>query len=320
MSESNEITINIRCTNGDKYSVKTTLNTTVEAFKLLVEEVSSIPAAQQRLIFSGAVLKDHQTLESVKVSDGVSIHLVKGVAKKSAPAGNAAPSSSTTTGNSGASSQASSSAPPQSSSSQPTGPAGVPPVNPFAAFAGGAPGAGAGAGAFGLPPGVDMAQVMQMMNDPAVQQMMQQMMSNPQLMAQMMQNNPYLAGMGQQNPMMQQMMQNPAMLQSMMGGGAAGAGAGAGAGASGAGAAGAGAGAAGAGAPDLASLMAQMGSMGAMGGSPSPAASTQPPEERFASQLIQLGDMGFVDRDQCIQALLQTNGNVQAAIERLLSQ
>ena len=49
------------------------------------------------------------------------------------------------------------------------------------------------------------------------------------------------------------------------------------------------AGAAGAGAPDLASLMAQM---GAMGGSPSPAASTQPPEERFASQLIQLGDMG----------------------------
>ena len=129
-----------------------------------------------------------------------------------------------------------------------------------------APGAGAGAGAFGLPPGVDMAQVMQMMNDPAVQQMMQQMMSNPQLMAQMMQNNPYLAGMGQQNPMMQQMMQNPAMLQSMMGGGAAGAGA-----------------------PDLASLMAQM---GAMGGSPSPAASTQPPEERFASQLIQLGDMG----------------------------
>lgn len=33
---------------------------------------------------------------------------------------------------------------------------------------------------------------------------------------------------------------------------------------------------------------------------------------------VLFGQMGFVDRDQCIQALLATNGNVAAAIERCL--
>eukprot|EP01135_Chromosphaera_perkinsii_P005626 Nk52_evm40s355 gene=Nk52_evmTU40s355 len=49
------------------------------------------------------------------------------------------------------------------------------------------------------------------------------------------------------------------------------------------------------------------------------AASAVPPEERFASQLQQLNDMGFFDRESNLRALVSTNGNVNAAIERLLS-
>merc|ERR1719481_1570181 len=45
----------------------------------------------------------------------------------------------------------------------------------------------------------------------------------------------------------------------------------------------------------------------------------QPPEERFASQLDQLANMGFVDRQANIQALIATMGDVNAAVERLLS-
>lgn len=45
----------------------------------------------------------------------------------------------------------------------------------------------------------------------------------------------------------------------------------------------------------------------------------QPPEERFASQLEQLASMGFIDRQQNIQALISTMGDVNAAVERLLS-
>merc|ERR1719187_1788538 len=44
-----------------------------------------------------------------------------------------------------------------------------------------------------------------------------------------------------------------------------------------------------------------------------------PPEERFASQLEQLAGMGFVDRAANIQALNATFGDVNAAVERLLS-
>ena len=43
-----------------------------------------------------------------------------------------------------------------------------------------------------------------------------------------------------------------------------------------------------------------------------------PPEERFRSQLEQLREMGFYDPQANINALIATNGNVNAALERLL--
>ena len=55
---------------------------------------------------------------------------------------------------------------------------------------------------------------------------------------------------------------------------------------------------------------------GGQGGPPSDA---RPPEERFATQLEQLQTMGFVDGRRNLQALIVSGGNVNAAIEFLLS-
>jgi UBA/TS-N domain len=43
-----------------------------------------------------------------------------------------------------------------------------------------------------------------------------------------------------------------------------------------------------------------------------------PPEELYATQLIQLQEMGFIDTQENIRALIATSGNVHAAVERLL--
>ena len=61
--------------------------------------------------------------------------------------------------------------------------------------------------------------------------------------------------------------------------------------------------------------MQGMGGAGAGAG----ANSSQPPRERFASELAQIKEMGFNDEETILQMLQQTNGNVNLAIERLFS-
>jgi ubiquilin len=46
---------------------------------------------------------------------------------------------------------------------------------------------------------------------------------------------------------------------------------------------------------------------------------SRPPEERYAQQLSQLNDMGFYDFDRNVEALRRAGGNVQGAVEYLLS-
>jgi len=60
------------------------------------------------------------------------------------------------------------------------------------------------------------------------------------------------------------------------------------------------------------------GGMGGMGGMGAPTADARPPEERFASQLEQLVNMGFSDRPSNLQALQMANGDVNQAINFLL--
>merc|ERR1712110_860188 len=133
---------------------------------------------------------------------------------------------------------------------------------------------------------------MQMLQNPMVQQMMQSISQNPQMLQQMVQSNPMLQQMTQNNPMMQHMLSNPQMLQTMIN-------------------------------PDMMQQMMQamQGGMGnGMNGgiaSPNPA-DTRPPEERFATQVQQLESMGFPDKHSNLQALAQTNGDVNQAINALL--
>lgn len=86
-------------------------------------------------------------------------------------------------------------------------------------------------------------------------------------------------------------------------------------------------GATGGAAPGSLDFSALLGGAGAGAGTgtvvpPLPGAAPVPvadPATRYAAQLQQLQDMGFSDRDRNLQALAATGGNVNAAIERLLS-
>ncbi|GFQ08718.1 ubiquitin domain-containing protein dsk2b [Phtheirospermum japonicum] len=59
-----EVNINIRCSNGSKFSVRTSLESTVGEFKGVLAQNGDVPAQQQRLIYKGRILKDDQTLAS----------------------------------------------------------------------------------------------------------------------------------------------------------------------------------------------------------------------------------------------------------------
>lgn len=208
-------------------------------------------------------------------------------------------------------------------------------INPFAALGGTGAGAGGFPGGFpGAFPGAfpggaggeDMA-LEALLNNPA----MLQMMTNPAFLEQMASQSPMVQAM-LQNPQTRALMTNPEALRAALqmsqsmrtlqraglqpGGGMGGMGGGAGL--------------------DFSALLGGgmggmgafggMGGMGGMGGFPGmpPVAGTtatppvQNPEERYAAQLQQLQDMGFSDRAANIRALQATQGNVHAAVERLL--
>lgn len=59
-----KVNVNIRCSNGSKFSVLVYLESTVGSFKSILADHSEVPADQQRLIYKGRILKDDQTLQS----------------------------------------------------------------------------------------------------------------------------------------------------------------------------------------------------------------------------------------------------------------
>ncbi|KAF7829040.1 ubiquitin domain-containing protein DSK2a-like isoform X1 [Senna tora] len=77
---SDGVNINIRCSNGSKFSVQISLDSTVQLFKELVARNCDIPADQQRLIYKGRILKDDQALQSYGLEADHTVHLVRGFA------------------------------------------------------------------------------------------------------------------------------------------------------------------------------------------------------------------------------------------------
>lgn len=75
--ESESILVTFKITSGKRFNVTLSPNLTVRETKVLVEPHCDIPAQQQRYIFKGRILKDEETLESYKISTGNTVHLVR---------------------------------------------------------------------------------------------------------------------------------------------------------------------------------------------------------------------------------------------------
>lgn len=342
------IKINIKSSGDKKYEVSVDTSSTIEDLKVIISAEADVPPERQRLIYSGKVLKDAETVELYKIQDGHTVHLVKSAAAK-APA-------STPAASSGSSNETGTNASVPSNIA-----AGQGLFNPLADLTG-ARYAGytqlPSASMFGPDGGMgafpDSEQMNQMMLSPMFQEQMNSLLLNPQMLDFMINQNPQLRAMGPQvramlqSPMFREMLLNPEAMRSMMnlsrsagqGGAAAGGfpapgsnptlGSDAGDSAS-SGAAETGSGAPGgnAAANPFASLFpngvppmdpfALFGGAGAGGAGGAAQEDTRPPEERYSSQLGQLNDMGFFDFDQNVAALRRSGGNVQGAVEFLLS-
>jgi ubiquilin len=69
-----EISIKIKCSNETAFSVTADSTSNVSVLKGLIEkhfgDTTPTPSLSQRLIFAGKVLKDEETLESYKLTEG----------------------------------------------------------------------------------------------------------------------------------------------------------------------------------------------------------------------------------------------------------
>jgi ubiquilin len=225
-AEETQVTFNVKSANDQKFVITVPASSTVADLKtkLSGSEFADIPPERQRLIYSGRVLKDPDTLSSVKIKDGHTVHLVKGAASNARqnPANQG----------SGSSAAGSGTAPPQVPTNLATGTGN----NPLAGLTGaryagfhGLPGAdmfGADGG-MGAPP--DPSQLLEMMENPMFLSQMNEAMNNPAVVemmtnSPMIRNNPMLANM-LRDPNTRRMLFNPEMMrmqlqmQQAMGGG-----------------------------------------------------------------------------------------------------
>ena len=76
------ITFNVKSSADARHTITIADNMTVADLKqkLSAKEYADIPPDRQRLIYSGRVMKDPETLASYKIKDGNTVHLVKGAA------------------------------------------------------------------------------------------------------------------------------------------------------------------------------------------------------------------------------------------------
>lgn len=213
-----QITFNVKSSSDAKYVITIPVATTIADLKqkLSTEEYAATPPERQRLIYSGRVLKDTDTIGSTKIKDGNTVHLVRSAESNqrqnpSNQGGSAVPAGAG-----------------QPASNVPSNiAAGTGAGNPLAQLTGaryagfhGLPGAdmfGADGG-MGAPPNPD--QMLRMLEDPNFAQQMNEAMNNPAVLD-MLRNNPMIrnnpmARAAIDNPEMRRMMLNPDMIRMQM--------------------------------------------------------------------------------------------------------
>ncbi|KIW87074.1 uncharacterized protein Z519_12371 [Cladophialophora bantiana CBS 173.52] len=215
-AEDATVTFHVKSSGAQKWTLTLPLSTTTIELKnkLASEEYANVPASAQRLIYSGKVLKDNDTLASHNVKEGNTMHLVKSAASNQRQ-NPATQSSSTSTPSSGTASQGATGVPQNLASG--TG------NDPLAGLT------GARYAGFAQLPNASMFQenltpedFLRQLDNPHFQQMMREAMGNPQVQDMIINQNPHLRAMGPQARQMlnsdyfRSMMTNPQMLRDMM--------------------------------------------------------------------------------------------------------
>ncbi|KAJ1656776.1 hypothetical protein IWQ61_003709 [Dispira simplex] len=185
-----EISVNVKSSNESAFSVSFDPDTTtVLQLKELIASKIDVPVERQRLIYSGRVLKDAETLSGYKLSEGHTIHLVKG----SAPTVPATQSTTTV---------------PTMTASSPPSADSIP--NPFGA----GDGARGGIPGLGSLPSTDPNRLSHLLENPMVQQTIQQMLNNPQMLEMMIASNSDIASL--MSPQIRQVFQNPEAMRTLL--------------------------------------------------------------------------------------------------------
>ncbi|MCJ1362330.1 hypothetical protein MMC16_001433 [Acarospora aff. strigata] len=205
------ITFNIKSSSDAKYVLTLPTSTTVLELKtkLSGSDYADLPTERQRLIYSGRVLKDHDTLGSYKIKDGHTVHLVKGAASNVRQ--NPANQGSSTTSGTGTSAT-------PAAAGVPTNIAAGTGNNPLAGLTGARyagfaqlPGAGMFGPDGGMGPPPDPEQMITMLENPQFQSTINEALQNPQILDMMIQQNPMLRNM----PGVRQIIQSPEFLRMM---------------------------------------------------------------------------------------------------------
>lgn len=74
------ITFTVKTSKDERYTLNLPLTTPISEMKTKLAELSDVAVNRQRLIYSGRVMKDDDTLAFYKVKNGHTVHLVKGAA------------------------------------------------------------------------------------------------------------------------------------------------------------------------------------------------------------------------------------------------
>ncbi|KUJ24115.1 ubiquitin-domain-containing protein [Mollisia scopiformis] len=194
-----QVSFNVKSTDG-KYTITISEASTVLDIKnqLSAEDKANVPAHKMRLIYSGRVMKDDQTVKSCNIKPGNTVHMVKNAASNESqkPPGGASSSSGTSSAAAGV----------------PTNMAAGTANNPLAGLTG-ARYAGhlnlpnmdmfGVDGGMGAPPNEE--QVAAMLEDPNVQQTMHEALQNPALVDMMINSIPGL----RDNPQAREMINSP---------------------------------------------------------------------------------------------------------------